>query len=74
MNDLMVQEREHLKVRAQTNKIIAENRLLVEDETMSYDDRIAALDKAIAAELNAVDARAQDGHASGPKYYANRRH
>jgi hypothetical protein len=55
MNALMVQEREHLKVRAQTNKIIAENRLLVEDETMSYDDRIAALDKAIAAELNAVD-------------------
>jgi hypothetical protein len=55
MNALMVQEREHLKVRAQTNKIIAENRLLVEDETMSYDDRIAALDKAIAAELSAVD-------------------
>ena len=27
MNDLMVQERDHLKVRAQTNKIIAENRL-----------------------------------------------
>ena len=56
MNALMVQERDHLKVRAQTNKIIAENRLLVEDETMSYDDRIAALDKAIAAELSAVDA------------------
>lgn len=56
MNDLRVSEREHLKVRAQTNKIIAENRLLVEDETMSYDDRIAALDKAIAAELSAVDA------------------
>jgi hypothetical protein len=56
MNDLIVAERGHLKVRAQTNKIIAENRLLVEDETMSYDDRIAALDKAIAAELSAVDA------------------
>ena len=56
MNALKVQERDHLKVRAETNKIIAENRLLVEDETMSYDDRIAALDKAIAAELSAVDA------------------
>lgn len=55
MNDLMVQEREHLKVRAQTNKIIAKNRLLVEDETMSYDDRIEALDKAISAEMNAVN-------------------
>lgn len=55
MNALMVQERDHLKVRAETNKIIAENRLLVEDETLSYDDRIAALDKAIAAELSAVD-------------------
>ena len=55
MNALIVAEREHLTVRAQTNKVIAENRLLVEDETMSYDDRIAALDKAIAAELSAVD-------------------
>jgi len=55
MNRLIVQEREHLTVRAETNKTIAENRLLVEDETLSYDERIAALDRAIAAEIAAVD-------------------
>lgn len=55
MNALMVQERDHLKVRAETNKLIAEQRLLVEDEALSYDERIAALDRAIAAEISAVD-------------------
>jgi hypothetical protein len=55
MNRLIVQEREHLTVRAETNKTIAENRLLVEDESLSYDERIAALDRAIAAEIAAVD-------------------
>ena len=50
MNDLMVQERNHLTVRAATNKAIAENRLAVEDETKSFDERISKLDEAIALE------------------------
>lgn len=53
-NKLKVAEREHLIVRAQTNKIIAEKRLLVEDEKMAMADRIAALDEAIAAEEKTI--------------------
>lgn len=50
MNDLIVSERNHLTVRAATNKAIAENRLAVEDETKSYDERISKLDEAITLE------------------------
>ncbi|QDP52734.1 MAG: putative tape measure protein [Prokaryotic dsDNA virus sp.] len=53
-NDLKVAEREFLSVRAQTNKTIAENRLLVEDEKLAFEDRIGALDAAIAAEQRTV--------------------
>jgi hypothetical protein len=53
-NKLKVAEREFLSVRAQTNKTIAENRLLVEDETLSFEERIGALDEAIAAEERTI--------------------
>ena len=53
-NDLKVAEREFLIVRANTNKLIAEKRLLVEDETLSYDKRVEALDIAIAAEKETI--------------------
>ena len=53
-NKLKVAEREFLSVRAQTNKTIAENRLLVEDETLAFEDRIGALDEAIAAEERTI--------------------
>ena len=53
-NDLKVAEREFLSVRAQTNKTIAENRLLVEDEKLAFEDRIGALDAAIEAEQRTV--------------------
>ena len=50
MNALKDSERDFIKVRAETNKAIAETRLRVEDETLSYDDRVEALEKAIALE------------------------
>ena len=53
-NKLKVAERDHLIVRAETNKLIAEKRLLVEDEKMAFEDRIAALDEAIAAEQKTI--------------------
>jgi hypothetical protein len=53
-NALKVAEREFLSVRANTNKLIAENRLLVEDEKLAYEDRIAALDNAIQAEQETI--------------------
>ena len=53
-NDLKVAEREFLSVRAETNKTIAENRLLVEDEKLAFEDRIGALDAAIQAEQRTV--------------------
>ena len=53
-NKLKVAERDHLIVRAETNKLIAEKRLLVEDEKMAFEDRIAALDEAIAAEQRTI--------------------
>jgi DNA repair exonuclease SbcCD ATPase subunit len=53
-NKLKVAERDHLIVRAETNKLIAEKRLLVEDEKMAFEDRIAALNEAIAAEQRTI--------------------
>ena len=58
-NDLKVGEREFLIVRANTNKLIAEKRLLVEDETLSYDKRVAALEIAIAAERETIKVELQ---------------
>ena len=53
-NKLKVAEREFLSTRAETNKLIAQNRLLVEDETLAFEDRIGALDEAIAAEERTI--------------------
>lgn len=53
-NKLKVAEREFLSVRAETNRTIAENRLLVEDETLAFKDRIGALDEAIEAEERTI--------------------
>ncbi len=53
-NKLKVAEREFLSVRAETNRTIAENRLLVEDETLAFRERIGALDEAIAAEERTI--------------------
>lgn len=53
-NKLKVAERDFLSVRAETNKLIAEKRLLVEDESLSYAQRIGALDEAIAAEERTI--------------------
>ena len=53
-NKLKVAEREFLSVRAETNRTIAENRLLVEDETLAFEERIGALDEAIAAEERTI--------------------
>lgn len=44
-------ERDFSKERAQTNQVIAEARLLAEDETASYEDRIAALKTANELEI-----------------------
>lgn len=54
-NDLKVNEREFLKVRAETNKLIAEKRIFVEDEKLSFEERIGALDEALAAEQRTIE-------------------
>lgn len=54
-NDLKVSEREFLKVRAETNKLIAEKRIFVEDEKLSFEERIGALDEALAAEQRTIE-------------------
>lgn len=54
-NDLKVNEREFLKVRAETNKLIAEKRIFVEDEKLSFQERIGALDEALAAEQRTIE-------------------
>lgn len=56
MNALKDAERGFIRQRAETNKAIAETRLRVEDETLSYDERIAALEEAIALEQETVKA------------------
>ena len=53
-NKLKVAERDFLSVRAETNKLIAEKRLLVEDEKMAMEERIGALDEAIEAEQRTI--------------------
>lgn len=55
MNKLKDEERAFIKVRAETNKAIAETRLRVEDENLSYAERINALESAIELEQQTVD-------------------
>ena len=55
MNKLKDEERDFIKVRAETNKAIAETRLRVEDENLSYGERIKALEAAIELEQQTVD-------------------
>ena len=54
MNALKDSERGFIRQRAETNRAIAETRLRVEDETLSYQERIAALEEAIALEEQTV--------------------
>ena len=54
MNALKDQERDFIKVRAETNKQIAEARLLAEDETLSAEARLKALQKAVDLERETV--------------------
>ena len=55
LNSLKDSERDFNLVRAETNRAIAETRLAVEDETLSFQERIAALERAIALEQSTVD-------------------
>ena len=48
-------EREMLTVRANANKIIAESRLLAEDESLSMEERLVALRAAVAEEQRVAD-------------------
>ncbi len=54
MNSLKDQERDFIKVRAETNKQIAEARLLAEDETLSVQQRLVALQRAVDLEKETV--------------------
>jgi len=49
------EERDMLLVRAKANKIIAESRLLAEDDTKSMTERLAALKAAVAEEKRVAD-------------------
>ena len=55
LNTLKDEERAFNLVRAETNRAIAETRLAVEDETLSFQERIGALERAIALEQSTVD-------------------
>lgn len=48
-------ERDFSKERAQTNKVIAEARLLAEDENASYEERLEALKKANELEISTTE-------------------
>jgi len=54
MNALKDEERDFIKVRAETNKQIAEARLLAEDETLSVEKRLEALQRAVDLEKETV--------------------
>lgn len=54
MNALKDEERDFIKVRAETNKQIAEARLLAEDETLSVQQRLVALQRAVDLEKETV--------------------
>lgn len=54
MNQLKDEERDFIKVRAETNKQIAEARLLAEDETLSVEKRLEALQRAVDLEKETV--------------------
>tara|TARA_R100000781_G_scaffold866_1_gene1463 strand:- start:434 stop:1954 length:1521 start_codon:yes stop_codon:yes gene_type:complete len=49
------EERDMLLIRAKANKIIAESRLLAEDDTKSMEERLAALKAAVAEEKRVAD-------------------
>jgi len=49
-NTLKDQERDFIKQRAETNKLIAESRLLAEDDTLAVGERVKALQKAVDLE------------------------
>ena len=54
MNGLKDEERDFIKVRAETNKQIAEARLLAEDETLTVEERLEALQRAVDLEKETV--------------------
>ena len=54
MNALKDEERDFIKVRAETNKQIAEARLLAEDETLTVEQRLVALQRAVDLEKETV--------------------
>jgi len=54
MNALKDEERDFIKQRAETNKQIAEARLLAEDDTLAVEERIEALQRAVDLEQETV--------------------
>ena len=54
MNALKDEERDFIKQRAETNKLIAEARLLAEDDTLAVEERIEALQRAVDLEQETV--------------------
>jgi len=50
MNSLKDKERDFIKQRAETNKLIAESRLLTEDDTLAIGERVKALQTAVDLE------------------------
>ena len=55
LNKLKDEERDFIKQRAETNKQIAEARLLAEDDTLAVEERIEALQRAVDLEQQTVD-------------------
>lgn len=59
LQEVRDREREMLSVRAKANKIIAESRLLAEDETKTMQERLVALKAAVAEEKRVADLELQ---------------
>lgn len=55
LQEVRDEERAMITVRAQANKIIAESRLLAEDETKTIEERLVALKAAVAEEQRVAD-------------------
>ena len=55
LNKLKDEERDFIKQRAETNKQIAEARLLAEDDTLAIEERIEALQRSVDLEQQTVD-------------------
>jgi hypothetical protein len=55
LNKLKDEERDFIKQRAETNKQIAEARLLAEDDTLAIEERIKALQRSVDLEQQTVD-------------------